>query len=323
MNNLLISVIIPVYNVEEYIEKTIKSIQNQDYKNIEIIVVDDGSPDNSSQIVDKLAQNDKRIKVIHKKNNGVSSARNAGLAIAEGDYVTFVDGDDWIDRDYISYFVTIVKKYHCEIVLNKNNYTEKGGKSNDKYTIITPEKAMEYIYLGKIFVAVWNKMYKTSFLKEHNITFDESIWYGEGMLFNIDCFQFSKKIVVGEKCVYHQTPNPNSAMRKFNLKSNLCGIKSLEIQKNHWIRTNKNVEKAWEYHRRAFNWSIMGGLARANMEDTNKDIFNECARNLKKNLWVTLRVNIPIKEKLFYILLAINPYMMAKREKRKVRGVRI
>lgn len=317
MNKILVSVIVPVYNVEKYIERTITSIKEQDYENIEIIIVDDGSPDKSSQIVDGLAKSDTRIRVIHKKNGGVSSARNAGLKIANGEYVTFVDGDDWIDPNYVSYYVTLIEKYQCEMIFNKNNYSEKCKYSGNKSVIIQPEKAMEWIYTGKIFVAVWNKIYKTSFLKKYRIAFDEKIWYGEGMLFNIDCLQYVDKVVVCEKCVYHQTTNPDSAMRKFNLKSNLCGIKSLEIQKRHWKKANERVEKAWEYHRRAFNWSIMSGIARADVEEKYLDIFNECACNLKKKLWVSLRVNIPIKEKLLYVLLAINPYAMAKREKRK------
>jgi glycosyltransferase involved in cell wall biosynthesis len=318
MNGVLVSIIIPVYNVEKYIGRTIKSLQNQDYNNIEIIVVDDGSPDKSPEIIDSIAQNDCRIKVIHKENGGVSSARNAGLNIAQGDYVTFVDGDDWVDEDYVSYFLSAAEKYHSEIVLNKNNYREGHWKTKDRCTEIQSEQVIEWIYLGKIFVAVWNKMYKTSFLKEHNLHFDESIWYGEGMLFNIDCLQFIDKVTVCEKSVYHQTPNPNSAMRKFNLESNLCGIKSLEIQREHWKKNSKKIEQAWEYHRRAFNWSIMGGLARSGMEDKYRDIYNECASNLKMDLWKTIRVDITIKEKIFYILLALNPYFMANREKERI-----
>lgn len=317
VSNILISVIVPVYNVEKYIEKTIQSIQNQDYPHIEIIVVDDGSPDRSPEIIDTLAQHDSRIKVIHKKNGGVSSARNAGLEVATGDYVAFVDGDDWINIDCISYFVSIVSEYHCDIVLNKNHYTESGYKTGDRCEKISSEKAIEWIYLEKVFVAVWNKMYKLSFLRRNNILFDESIWYGEGMLFNIDCLQYTEDVVVCEKSVYHQTPNPDSAMRKFNLESNLCGIRSLYIQKEHWKKVNKEIEQAWEYHRRAFNWSIMKGLARSDMEQEYRETYVECINNLRRNVWVSLRVNIPLKEKLVYICLAVAPYTMARREKWK------
>ena len=160
-------------------------------------------------------------------------------------------------------------------------------------------------------------MYKLSFLRRNNILFDESIWYGEGMLFNIDCLQYTEDVVVCEKSVYHQTPNPDSAMRKFNLESNLCGIRSLYIQKEHWKKVNKEIEQAWEYHRRAFNWSIMKGLARSDMEQEYRETYVECINNLRRNVWVSLRVNIPLKEKLVYICLAVAPYTMARREKWK------
>lgn len=321
MENLLISVIVPVYNVEKYIERTIKSIQNQDYENLEIIIVDDGSSDTSPRIINQLAQNDKRIKVIHKENGGVSSARNRGLEIVEGEYVTFVDGDDWIDKEYVSYFLTLIRKYDCKIAMNRYNYSSTNTKNFDKTYIISDKKAIEWVYLGKIFVAVWNKMYQTTFLKKNSLKFDENIWYGEGMLFNIDCLQFAEQVAIGEKCVYHQTPNPNSAMRKFDLESNLCGIRSLDIQKSHWVKKSTRIEKAWEYHRRAFNWSIMGGMARANMDGKYLDTFNKCAENLKKNVWVSLRVDIPYKEKFMYLCLAIAPYVMARREKMRAKGM--
>lgn len=99
-----VSVIIPVYNVEKFILKTVESVMNQDYKDVEIILVNDGSPDNSAQIIDELAKRDSRIICIHKENGGVSSARNAGLKIATGEYVTFIDGDDWVEPNYISYY---------------------------------------------------------------------------------------------------------------------------------------------------------------------------------------------------------------------------
>ena len=98
----IVSIIVPVYNVEKFIFKTVNSILNQDYKNIEIILVDDGSPDNSARIIDELAKKDNRIVCVHKENGGVSSARNAGLKIATGEYVTFIDGDDWVEPNYVS-----------------------------------------------------------------------------------------------------------------------------------------------------------------------------------------------------------------------------
>lgn len=150
--------------------------------------------------------------------------------MASGEYVTFIDGDDWVEPNYISYLLNLVESNKCQIGMNKNNYSDYNMNSSEKEYVVSAEKAIEWIYLGDIFVAVWNKIYSMSFLRKNNILFDEKIWYGEGMLFNIDCLQFVDSIAIGEKSVYHQVSNPNSAMRKFNVDSNLCGIRSLEIR---------------------------------------------------------------------------------------------
>ena len=120
----VVSVIIPVYNVEEFIFRTVESVMNQDYKNIEIILVDDGSLDNSAKIINELAKKDDRITCVHKENGGVLSARNAGLRIASGEYVTFIDGDDWVEPKYISCLLNLVESNKCEIGMNKNNYSD-------------------------------------------------------------------------------------------------------------------------------------------------------------------------------------------------------
>ena len=99
----LITIIVPIYNVEDYLQRCVDSILIQTYKNIEIILVNDGSPDNCGAICDKYTKIDSRVKVLHKKNGGLSDARNAGLGIAQGDYVTFVDSDDWISIEYIDF----------------------------------------------------------------------------------------------------------------------------------------------------------------------------------------------------------------------------
>lgn len=108
MHEDLVSIIVPMYNVEKFIEKCVKSLMNQSHKDIEIILVDDGLPDQSPEIIDRIAIEDQRVHVIHQQNKGVSAARNAGLQCATGEYVMFVDGDDWVDSDYFSYFLTLV-----------------------------------------------------------------------------------------------------------------------------------------------------------------------------------------------------------------------
>ena len=114
--NYLISIIVPIYNVDKYLEECIESLRNQTYKNLEIILINDGSTDNSEQIFRHEAKQDNRIVFINKKNGGSASAKNEGLKIAKGDYIAFVDSDDFIELDMIEYMVNTIKKYNADIV---------------------------------------------------------------------------------------------------------------------------------------------------------------------------------------------------------------
>lgn len=317
MQSKKVSVIVPIYNVEKYIGKCVDSIRNQDYPNIEIILVDDGSPDKSPQIIDEMASNDDRIKVIHEKNGGVSSARNRGIAAATGEYIMFVDGDDWVDDDYVSYFVDLIEKHGCDIGMDKNNYMVEKTMSADKSYRVSAEKAIEWIYLGTLFVAVWNKIYKTSLLRESGVLFNEEIWYGEGMLFNIECLQCVEEVAIGEKAVYHQTYNPDSAMRSFNLESNFCGIRSMELQKDVWKKRSRAIKRAWTYHRYCFNRTIIGGLVDSEIVDENREVYDECVRNLRKGILIPLSVERNPRKIMGWLMYFANPMLMANRGKRK------
>ena len=114
--NSLISVIVPIYNVEKYLDKCVDSIINQTYKNLEIILVDDGSPDNCPKMCDDYAKKDSRIKVVHKENGGLSDARNAGMKVATGEYVSFIDSDDWIDLETFSISMAKIEECNAQIV---------------------------------------------------------------------------------------------------------------------------------------------------------------------------------------------------------------
>ena len=173
-----ISIIVPVYNVEKYLEKSVNSILNQTYKNLEIILVDDGSKDNSGKIADDLSKNDERIKVIHKENGGLSSARNEGMKVVTGDYIAFLDSDDCIVPDFYEYLYNLIKKYDCDIAQgrflrineelmdNSNEIIEnENSKIKIKEEVLTNKEALEVLYGIKEGpyiqeVVVWNKLYK-------------------------------------------------------------------------------------------------------------------------------------------------------------------
>jgi glycosyltransferases involved in cell wall biogenesis len=322
-NKPMISVIVPVYNVEKYIKKGIESLLAQSYQNIEIILVDDGSPDNSPAILDQYTKKDSRIKVLHQKNQGVSTARNNGIKISNGEYILFVDGDDYVGKDYVEFFYKLISQKSADIAVNYDLFSALNSSHNhhEKEEVESPEQIIEDIYLGKMNVAVWNKMYKKSFLEKNNIRFNPKIWYGEGMLFNIECLSSTKKIAVGSRKVYYQVYNQNSAMRSFNMESNLCGIRSLELQKKYLDKKNKKLIRAWEYHLRCFNRSILTGIIKTNSKKKYYSQYKECIRGLRRRIFLLFQVDIPLRERMWNIIAFVSPVLAIKiaiaREKRR------
>lgn len=171
-----VTVIIPVYRVEDYLDKCIGSVMNQTHSNIEIILVDDGSPDNSGVMCDKYAELDSRIKVIHKKNGGLSDARNHGLEIAQGKYTLFVDSDDYIKTNAIETLYAYAENENLDIV-SANAYQVKEGNITTLFSGYSEDVVdgktflVESIKNKKYLAAVWLRLYKTNLLKRNNLFF--------------------------------------------------------------------------------------------------------------------------------------------------------
>ena len=180
MNNL-ISVIIPVYNVEPYLTKCIKSIMNQTYKNLQIIIINDGSTDFSGTMCDELAKKDNRIVVIHKDNGGLSSARNAGLEIVKGQFLSFIDGDDWLEITFYEEMINFIEKYSVDIVMcgakviKDSNCVENRFLYFKNNCVIEHNKALEMVLKDEIGSQVWCKLAK--------IKLWEDIYFPNGRFF--------------------------------------------------------------------------------------------------------------------------------------------
>lgn len=290
----------------------------QSFKNIEIIVVNDGSPDKSSEIIKSLQQSDSRIILLEKQNGGVSSARNYGLNYASGEYILFVDGDDFVDKRYAEYFLSLISYQNADVAFSYN-YTD-GRKTfsqsiNDEVpSIVDSDTAIEELYLNKTGVAVWNKIYKKSFLNNNSLCFNENFWFAEGMTFNIEAFKSASVIICGHKCLYNQTINPDSAVRKFNIDSWYCGIKAMEYQKQIINKSNKRIINAWNYHRREYNYSILKGIIKSNSTDQFSKEMKQCINNLHRNIRYPLIVNIGNKAKLKCLCISLAPILIAKRD---------
>lgn len=203
----LISIVVPVYNVEPYLRKCIESIIQQTYKNIEILLIDDGSKDNSGKICDDFAKEDARIKVIHKKNGGLSDARNVGIDNAKGEYITFIDSDDYISSGYIKYLYNLLVAYNADISICEFEYITESGKrlnhvqDNNNISLFDKRNALYELLDSKLFSnSAWAKLYKTSLF--------DNIRYPVGKLYeDVDTtyrvFMRSNKIVFGAQIHYY------------------------------------------------------------------------------------------------------------------------
>lgn len=209
-----ISIIIPVYNAEKYLDRCIQSIVNQTYKNLEIILINDGSIDKSGDICDKWAEKDNRIKVIHQVNSGVSVVRNTGLDSAIGEYITFVDSDDYIELDYCEILYKALERNNVDIAYG--DYSTNKHIRNTSKQIKWSSKEYDPVYKTPYFF-VWGALYKKDILK--NIRFDSDLYVGEDSYFFAQAVKKSSNLVFVDKVLYHYICYPNSALHgTFNSK---------------------------------------------------------------------------------------------------------
>ena len=217
----MVSVIVPVYNIATYLNKCVDSILSQSYENIEVILVNDGSTDNSGKICDAYAIKDNRVIVIHKNNQGVSSARNDGLTIAKGEYISFVDGDDYCHQNMIQILINEMKKYDADLIICNINSVWNDGRvevhGNYENKIFNEIKNFgnyfaDYYGISNIIASPWNKLYK----KEIVCTFKDGMNYGEDLIFVFDCLRKCKKILTINQPLYnYQHFNDTSATKKY------------------------------------------------------------------------------------------------------------
>lgn len=221
MEDALITVIVPVYNVEKYLKKCVDSIIGQTYRNLEIILVDDGSRDTSGSICDEYAKQDNRIIVIHKENGGMSDARNAALDIAKGDCITCVDSDDYLEPDYIQYLYTLLVKNEADISIcafkKVYNGSEKLDNLQDTVKNYNDKEALEeLLYQKRITPGPWCKLYKSKLFD--NIRYPVGLYY-EDLAVIYRLILCCKKITIGRQQKYYYRQRHNSIMNEeFNVK---------------------------------------------------------------------------------------------------------
>ena len=297
-----ISVIIPVYNVEQYLDRCVASVVKQTYKNLEIILVDDGSPDNCPAICDKWATKDNRIIVIHKENEGVSLARNSALDIAKGDYVCFVDSDDYVEKDFVSDLLDGITKNDADISICGLFNQDKSIKSNSLAQISSKEaKLMLFNIIDYPYVEgyVCNKMYKMDIIQNNSLRFDASLKMCEDTLFNYLYFDFTNNVCIIPNAKYHYCYRADSVMRVKPIQNDFDMVNLIDLflsKSKYEVLSDMIVIWAFKYWIKAIDDYIS---TKTGKEYYNKSI--NCIRRFKSILLkstYTTRV-----EKLFVILI--------------------
>lgn len=306
-----LSIIVPVYNVEKYLRKCVDSILNQTLVDFEVILIDDGSPDNCGKICDEYAKKDNRVRVIHKENGGLSSARNRGINIAKGKYITFVDSDDFlgVDNAYEE-MITELEKNSCKVAVGKSKYfyedtntivsMERYEKIFDEKKISVKKYLIESIRNSRIYVPVCFYIYDREFLKREKIFFEEGI-YHEDELFSNRALLRCNEIILYSNYMYVYRQREGSIIRNSN-KEKICK----DIY-NVCLKLEKEIEGIEDRELRIWllNYiSVMAFNTSKEFKKLNipKDIKKVINYGRLSNGYVIRAKFINFNEKLYYIL---------------------
>ena len=280
--NDLISIVIPVYNVEQYLSKCIDSILNQTYKNLEIILVNDGSPDRCPEICEEYRLKDNRIKVINKENGGLSDARNVGIDNSSGNYVTFIDSDDYIDDDYIDILYKTLILYNADLSIasHKVIYPKKiiDKATGEKFCTNSKEVLERILYDEGIDLSAWGKLYKKSLF--NNIKFPKGRLF-EDSATTYRLIDASKKIAVNSKSVYNYVIRNNSISNEMFSEKKMDLIISTKEMTDLIKKRYPELEKGCERRLMYAYLSTLTQLAKA--KEKNKSIQVKLMNYIKHN----------------------------------------
>lgn len=267
MNKELVSLVVPCYNVSEFIENCIDSIKNQTYKNIEVLMIDDGSKDNTGKIIKEKIKDDNRFKYYKKKNGGLSDARNYGLKYIKGKYVCFIDSDDWIDKNYVKRLYEEIEKGKYDVVICNyiSKYVDKEECSN-----ITKFHIDNFILPN-----AWNKIYKREIFD--NLQFPVGKWYEDLGTFPIIKMKYTKYKIIKD-CLYYYRQNSNSIMntideRIYDIYYDIDRIESYAKENGYYQKYYDNLVMMNIYH------VLIGTIYR---KSSAKDFKIKDIKNIKK-----------------------------------------
>ncbi len=319
MQNKKVSVIVPVYNMEKYLERCVDSILAQTYANLEVILVDDGSADSSGAICDSYAERDNRIRVVHKANSGLSSARNAGLDIALGDYIGFVDSDDYISPEMYQLLASALDKSDCEIAnvmyvrVDENGATMPSKVPHNTDKEISAEQFLRELMLHTGDVSVWSKLFKKEIFD--NVRFPEGK-LNEDLIFMLDVFKRVNKVAFVAKVGYFYFTRSGSISSGYG--------KAVVDMVDNSLAAKKIVDYSYpslkEETSRFALYQHMAYLLLVPASDAKKQnkVYTSALKYLRKNVVVGMFNNyLTLKNKLVIAAICVAPKATAKYYQKK------
>ncbi|WP_404322738.1 glycosyltransferase [Cytobacillus firmus] len=305
-----ISIVVPVYNVESFLSECIESLIKQTYKNLEILLIDDGSTDKSSAICDEYASLDKRIKVFHQKNAGVSSARNFGLGIASGDYIGFIDSDDWINPRMYEVMLSRIEEESAEMCVFTKYIRGETQLYNSSIKSLSLDKkdAIMSILNYNFPTSLWTSLYKRSCLE--GLFLNEEIHHLEDFEFQFRVLFRISKVAVCHDAFYNYRLREGSANTSgFNEKVISC-LKVLPTVKEYIRKSNFINQRYIAATKSRLTLTLSAFLAKSKYGDPT---FEKIVTKNARDAWYdTIRTGVPYKKKILIVLLAISYNFYAK-----------
>lgn len=319
----LISVIVPVYNVEKYLKRCVESIETQTYQNFELILVNDGSTDSSLKICRELENKYSNIRIVDKKNGGLSSARNAGLKAATGEYVVFIDSDDWISKDYFEYALRIIKENRAEIADIKIAQVVGGAdipnNPIEEVKIYENQEILEhYLYRGLneqngAPYSACRKMYSRELFVDDTAQFVEGI-VNEDICFNYRVLKKCKRIVVSNQFKYAYFQGEQGSITSGALKVRDLDLLSVcdELVELSYETKNEKIIKLAKIKRARSDFSLLARAALYGTKDIDENTINNMRKSLRTNIRLILNSPMPLNRKLMSLGIATNYKLTSK-----------
>lgn len=314
-NGPLVSVVVAIYKSERFLDRLITSIIDQTYSNLEVILVDDGSPDGSGAVCDRYACEDSRIRVIHKENGGACDARNKGIEQARGEYLVIIDGDDWLASDYIEYLLELIQRPGVKMSMTDSIFTSRDLSQNveDRILELSSEEAISAIIYPRVPIGPWNKMYNVKSLKDAGISFSTK-WSGEGLYYSVMAAQAAGKVAMGHRRIYYyRLDNENSGLTHYDVQMGINALENIRLIKDSLtVRTPKTLNACDWHIWKNYGYTLFLIFATSQQEKYSS-LYADCKKNMLRMLpGVLFKSEMSLKAKMKMVAQGLFPVWWAR-----------